>query len=146
MVRRKNDGMQTQSVVFLSLCTLCSLWRTSSAIAQEPPREPLENVTQLTTGFARAGEGYFSPDMKWIIFQAVPPGQEHYQMYVARLHMEGQSPRIDQPIRISPENSRNTCGNFSPDGKAIIFGSTAGKEKKDEARSEERRVGKECRS
>jgi len=55
--------------------------------------------------------------MKWIIFQAVPPTEEHYQMYVARLHLaENQPAKIDPPIRISPQNSRNTCGYFSPDG------------------------------
>ena len=31
-------------------------------------------------------------------------------------------------MRISPPNSRNTCGFFSPDGRVLIFASTAGKE------------------
>ena len=30
---------------------------------------------------------------------------------------------IGTPIRISPENSRNTCGYFSPDGRTLIFAS-----------------------
>src|SRR5437870_324675 len=113
------------------------------SLAQGVPKEPLEDVTQLTTGFSRAGEGYFSHDMKWIIFQAVPPGQEHYQMYVARLHLvEGKSPAIDTPIRISPEKSRNTCGFFSRDGKSLIFASTAGKEKPDEPSGGSQRHGR----
>jgi Tol biopolymer transport system component len=113
------------------------------AAAQEAPKEPLEDVTQLTSGFSRAGEGYFSSDMKWIIFQAVPPGQEQYQMYVARLHLgEGKSAGIDTPIRISPEKSRNTCGYFSPDGKSVIFASTAGKEKPDEPTGGYQRQGR----
>jgi Tol biopolymer transport system component len=91
--------------------------------------DSLSTAIQLTSGFTRAGEAYFSPDMKWIVFQATPAGQEHYQMYLAQLKME-----MDQivgtfpPIRISPEDSRNTCGFFSPDGRSLIFASTVGKE------------------
>jgi len=130
-------------LLLFSLCSLCPLWRSDQSSAQEPPKEPLEDVTQLTTGFSRAGEGYFSLDMKWIIFQAVPPGQEQYQMYVARLHItDGKSPAIDTPIRISPEKSRNTCGYFSPDGKSLIFASTAGKEKPDEPTGGYQRQGR----
>ena len=32
----------------------------------------LTNIRQVTSGLARAGEGYFSPDGRSIIFQAVP--------------------------------------------------------------------------
>ena len=31
----------------------------------------LSNVRQVTDGFSKAGEGYFSPDGKTIIYQAV---------------------------------------------------------------------------
>ena len=31
----------------------------------------LGNVRQVTSGFVKAGEGYFSPDMKTVIYQAV---------------------------------------------------------------------------
>src|SRR5688572_12800660 len=34
----------------------------------------LTDIRQLTAGFDRAGEAYFSPDMQWIIFQAMPKG------------------------------------------------------------------------
>lgn len=99
--------------------------------APSDPREAaiLSDRVQLTSGFDKAGEAYFSPDMKWIIFQAFPHGQSHYQMYVAPLNWEGD--RITgagKPTRISPDPSRNTCGFFSPDGNTLIFASTAGKE------------------
>ena len=84
--------------------------------------QTLSNLVQLTRGFERAGEAYFSPDMRWIIFEAVPHGQEHYQMYMAHLqYKDGWISGADEPIRISPEPSRNTCGFFSPDGKSLIF-------------------------
>jgi Tol biopolymer transport system component len=84
-------------------------------------------VVQLTSGFERAGEAYFSADGGWIIFQATPRGGQHYQMYVARLRRKGDRIEgLDTPVRISPDGSRNTCGFFSPDGKSLVFASTAG--------------------
>lgn len=102
----------------------------------------LSDVRQLTTGeqFAAAGEAYFSPDMKWVIFQATPHGQKHYQMYIAPL---GEAGPLGEPIRISQTPSRNTCGFFSPDGKTIIFSSTAGKEVADEPAAGYQREGRD---
>ena len=99
----------------------------------EAEQESLSDLVQLTRGFGRAGEAYFSPDMKWIIFQATPPQEQQYQMYLAPLRWDGDRlAGAGDPIRISPENSRNTCGYFGPDN-ALIFASTVGKEKPDEA-------------
>ncbi len=100
----------------------------------EGEREILTGLAQLTDGpqFLKAGEGYFSPDMKWVVFQGVPKGETQYQMYVAPLHLpdeiSGKPAHLGWPVRISPEKSRNTCGYFSPDGESLIFASTAGKE------------------
>jgi len=89
----------------------------------------LSDVVQLTSGFDRAGEAYFSADGRWIIFQASPKGEQNYQMYVARLRRDGERiTGLERPVRISPPRSRNTCGYFSPDGRSLIFASTAGKE------------------
>ncbi len=83
--------------------------------------------------FAKAGEAYFNPDVTWIIFQAVPrppEGEEpdpHYSMYVAKLTRDeaGEIDGIEDPIRISPPGSANTCGFFHPSlPHAVIFGST----------------------
>ena len=88
----------------------------------------LQDIRQLTTGFGRAGEGYFSRDSNWIIFQATPPGERQYQMYVARTIKEkDQIVGLTRPVRISPAGSSNTCGYFSPDGNTLIFSSDAGK-------------------
>src|SRR5688572_1822674 len=116
----------------------------STQPATPDPREAqyLTDITQLTSGFDRAGEGYFSPDGKWIIFQATPKGEKEYQMYVAPLQIgDGSAPKLGAPMRVSPLNSRNTCGYFSPDGKTLIFGSTAGKEKADEPSAGYQRQG-----
>jgi hypothetical protein len=82
--------------------------------------------------FLRAGEAYFSPDGGWIIFQAVEvprggePPETFYQMYVARLRREGgRVVGIEEPIRLSPTGSSNTCGWFHPTEPGVVmFGST----------------------
>ena len=102
--------------------------------AEEQGRETaFSEIVQLTSGFDRAGEAYFSPDGNWIIFQATPKGEKHYAMYVAKLEKDGD--RIvaaGEPRRISPPGTRNTCGFFAPSGESIIYASTEGKEKGDD--------------
>jgi TolB protein len=89
----------------------------------------LTNIRQVTSGFGRAGEGYFSPDGHSIIFQAVPylapsifhhakPDEDGYQIYSGVL-------AEDSPARlVSTGKGRCTCPFFHPDGKSILFAST----------------------
>lgn len=124
-----------------------------AAPAEPPPERQRESpmlaeVTQLTFGrdFDRAGEAYFSPDGNRLIFQAVPKGQKHYQMYVADVRRtDGRIEGLGEPKRISAEPSRNTCGWFSPDGSTILFASTAGKEVPDEPTAGYQREGRDYR-
>ena len=87
--------------------------------AEEESVEPafLSNVRQVTSGFVKAGEGYFSPDGREIIYQAVVTGYPFYQIYSQAL-TEG------APRRISPGRGRTTCSYFSPDGRRILFASS----------------------
>lgn len=80
----------------------------------------LKNIRQLTTAdeFTKAGEGYFSPDAKTIIFQAVPREYMFYQIYTLPLDA-GAKPKM-----ISTGRGRTTCSFFAPDGKSIIFASS----------------------
>ncbi|MAV55549.1 MAG: hypothetical protein CMJ28_06290 [Phycisphaerae bacterium] len=94
----------------------------------------LANHVQLTfaESFHKAGEAYFSPDGKWIIFQAVAkPAEgelpsEHYAMYVAELkEHDGEISGLNEPILVSPPGSANTCGWFHPHVHGrILFGCT----------------------
>src|SRR5947208_9587757 len=78
----------------------------------------LKNIRQVTADFVRAGEGYFSPDGRSIIFQAEEKGENpFYQMFVQDLASGAYR-------RVSPGVGKTTCGFFSPDGKKIIFAST----------------------
>ena len=83
----------------------------------------------MTFGFARAGEGYFRPDGKAIIFQAVPnappsifhtpkPNEDDYQIYTADL-----AP-TPTPKMVSTGKGKCTCCYYHPDGKSILFAST----------------------
>lgn len=94
----------------------------------------LENHVQLTSQevFRKAGECYFSPDGRQIIFQAVErmddPEKEEpfYQMYVADLAFEeGRVTGIASFKRLSPPGSSSTCGWFHPtEPGVVIFGCT----------------------
>src|SRR3954468_754543 len=78
----------------------------------------LQNIRQVTTGFAKAGEGYFRPDGKAIIFQAAQPGEDDYQIYTLDL-APGARPR-----RVSTGRGKCTCSYYRPDGRRILFAST----------------------
>jgi Tol biopolymer transport system component len=73
----------------------------------------------VTHGFARAGEGYFSPDGKQIIFQAEEADGDNpfYQIFVMDL-------ASGKYRRVSPGVGKTTCSFFRPDGKKIIFASS----------------------
>ncbi len=100
-----------------------------SALLLAPAAEPTDwkaeeakvftNIKQLTSEYVRAGEGYFSPDAKSIIFQAEEKGTGNpfYQMFV-------QDVATGKAVRISPGNGRTTCGYFHPNGKRVIFSSS----------------------
>ena len=95
----------------------------------------LSHHVQLTSRdqFLKAGEAYFSPEGKWIVFQAVPTPASgkapdpHYSMYVAKLTRDkgGRIAGLESPILISPPGSWNSCGWFHPQTPyKVLFGST----------------------
>lgn len=78
----------------------------------------LKNIRQITFRFARAGEGYFRPDGKAVIFQAAEPGKTDYQIYTLDL-VPGAKPRL-----VSTGKGKCTCSYYHPDGQSILFAST----------------------
>ncbi len=79
----------------------------------------LTNIRAVTKDFVRAGEGYFSPDGKKVIFQAEEKegGNPFYQIFVRDLETGKQR-------RVSPGVGKTTCSYFRPDGEKIIFASS----------------------
>lgn len=83
-------------------------------------RKYLANITQLTTqemGLFNAGEAYFSPDGRTIIFQATPIGKEEYQIYTLDLSSR-------KLTMVSTGRGGCTCAYFHPSGGKIIFASS----------------------
>ena len=90
----------------------------SVAEAAKAEAKHLSGIRQVTSGFTRAGEGYFRPDGKAVIFQATPPGEQEYQIYTLDLSA-GATPR-----RVSTGRGKCTCSYYHPDGKSILYAST----------------------
>jgi Tol biopolymer transport system component len=91
---------------------------TQPADWQEKEALHLRSIRQVTKDFVRAGEGYFSPDGKKIIFQAEEKGDNpFYQMFVMDLGSGAVR-------RVSPGVGKTTCGYFHPSEKKIIWASS----------------------
>jgi TolB protein len=86
---------------------------------QQQEARYLTNIRQVTVDFVRAGEGYFSPDGRTIIFQAEEKGTGNpfYQIFTQDL-------ASGLARRVSPGIGKTTCAYFHPGGKKIIFAST----------------------
>ncbi len=81
-------------------------------------RNFLSRVRRLTVEGKRAGEGYWSPDGKRLVFQSErEPGNPFYQIYVLDL-TNGETKRI------SPGMGKTTCAFFRPGSGEIMFAST----------------------
>ncbi len=97
----------------------------------------LSDYVQLTfeRDYIKAGESYFSPDGRMVIFQAIEIPEEgetaeaHYGMYLAVVKRddEGNITGFGKAGRISQAGgSANTCGWFHPtDPKRVLFGTTS---------------------
>src|SRR3954463_6018855 len=80
-------------------------------------RDFLSRVRRLTVEGKRAGEGYWSPDGKRLVFQSErEPGNPFYQIYVLDL-------ATGDTKRISPGLGKTTCAFFRPGSDEILFSS-----------------------
>jgi TolB protein len=108
---RKSTGGLLAGIVLLTVI--------AAATRAQDSVEPqfLSDVRQVTSGFVRAGEGYFSPDGRTIIYQAVPRDYPFYQIYTQPL--AGGTPRL-----VSTGRGRTTCAYFHPSEERILFASS----------------------
>lgn len=119
-----------QSILFLLTLFVAlgcsSLNKSTTGVADQSPGnatpaaddDVIRNIRQFTFSGPRAGEGYFSPDEKLLIFQSErEDANPFYQIYVRDL--------INNNItRVSPGYGKTTCGWIAPDKKSVIFSST----------------------
>src|SRR3954462_1408425 len=81
-------------------------------------RDFLTRIRRLTVEGRRAGEGYWAPDGKRLVFQSGrEPGNPFYQIYSLDL-------TTGDTKRISPGYGKTTCSFFRPGSDEIEFAST----------------------
>jgi len=94
-------------------------------------RDFLTRIRRLTVEGKRAGEGYWSPDGKRIVFQSErEPGNPFYQIYVLDF-ATGETKRISTGI------GKTTCAFFRPGTDEIEFASTHADPKSKQLQDEE---------
>src|SRR6476469_9626559 len=97
---------------------LCAAALLLQAAAPYQERDFLSRVRRLTVDGKRAGEGYWSPDGRRLVFQSErEPGNPFYQIYTLDLQT-GDAKRISSGV------GKTTCAFFRPGTTEIEFAST----------------------
>jgi Tol biopolymer transport system component len=105
-------------VYFLSALAGVALAIAQLAVPADGERAFLNRVRRLTVEGQRAGEGYWSPDGRRLVFQSErEPANPFYQIFVLDL-------ASGDVKRISPGTGKTTCAFFRPGTDEILFSST----------------------
>jgi Tol biopolymer transport system component len=116
----KRVGLTALLLVFGSVGAALQTAPQTGAIRPSENRESdfLTRIRRLTVEGRRAGEGYWSPDGKKLVFQSErEPGNPFYQIYALDL-------TTGETTRISPGYGKTTCSFFRPGTNEIEFAST----------------------
>src|SRR5216684_2153026 len=138
--RRGLHALATAGILAAASPIVIGSFQTAAPQYQE--RDFLTRVRRLTVEGRRAGEGYWSPDGKRLVFQSErEPGNPFYQIYTLDLS-------TGDVKRISPGLGKTTCPFFRPGSDEILFASTHHDPKSKQYQDEElafRASGKERR-
>ena len=130
------------SAALLTVAVFCGPVAAEEPGAESREGEFLSRTRQLTYEGRRAGEGYFSPDGRYMVFQSErEPGNPFYQIY--ELDLETGETRL-----VSPGQGKTTCAFHHPESREILFASTHHDPRSEQLQKEElelRASGKERR-
>jgi Tol biopolymer transport system component len=106
-------------LILIAVASTSALRATADKQTQAPTeRDFLSRVRRLTVDGKRAGEGYWAPDGKRLVFQSErEAGNPFYQIYVLDF-------ATGETKRISPGMGKTTCSFFRPGSDEIMFAST----------------------
>src|SRR5207302_8550625 len=121
-IRRSGDNQGALVCSEGALMTVFRILLAGALLLQAAPsyqeRDFLGRIRRLTVEGRRAGEGYWSPDGKRLVFQSErEPGNPFYQIYALDL-------TTGDTKRISPGYGKTTCSFFRPGTDEIEFAST----------------------
>ena len=101
---------------FLTLATAAAQQPAPAAALGE--RDFLSRIRRVTLEGRRAGEGYWSPDGRRLVFQSErEPGNPFYQIYTLEF-------ASGDTMRVSPGMGKTTCAFFNPATGDVLFAST----------------------
>ncbi|HEX6164793.1 MAG TPA: hypothetical protein VFZ31_15600 [Vicinamibacterales bacterium] len=108
----------TSAVAAVAVIGLAMVSVAGQSQPQSEERNFLSRIRRLTVEGKRAGEGYWSPDGKRLVFQSEREANNpFYQIYVLDLS-------TGETKRISPGIGKTTCAFFRPNSTEIEFAST----------------------
>ncbi|MEZ6188639.1 MAG: M20/M25/M40 family metallo-hydrolase [Planctomycetota bacterium] len=99
---------------------VCALALGGAALGWAQDEPYLKDVTQLTfdRDYVKAGEAYYSPDGKRILYQGIQGEQPYFQIYV--MNADGSGQRM-----VSTGKGKTTCAFFDPrDGNRFVYASS----------------------
>ncbi len=120
MVHPRGTGATLSQVPSLPKLLFLAAVLASVAAARQSPseRDFLSRVRRVTVEGRRAGEGYWSPDGKRLVFQSErEPDNPFYQIYALDFG-------TGETKRISPGSGKTTCAFFRPGTDQVLFAST----------------------
>ncbi len=108
--------MITFTIVLTAMCLHFGM--VNSRGSEEGEGQFLTNIRQLTIQGKSAGEGYFSQDGQYVIFQSErDPENPFYQIYIMSLE-------TGEIHRVSPGMGKTTCSFFRNNSEEVLFAST----------------------